>query len=117
MVSKRITRRAPAKKIAKAEVANLRKYELTYVLKPDIADESLESAIDKVSQIITVKGGTVSGVEKWGKRKLAYPIKHYLEGNYVFCRFELTPKASHEIENTLQISEDILRYLIIQTES
>ena len=115
MVTKRTTtRKAPAKKAAKKpEVQDLRNYELVYVIKPDISDDNLEPVIEKVDQLITGKGGIVTGTEKWGKRKLAYPIKHYLEGNYIFSKVQIAPKVAREIETNLQISEDILRFLVV----
>jgi small subunit ribosomal protein S6 len=113
MVSKRVTRKAPAKKAAKVE-ESLRNYELVYIIKPDIAEDSLEPVIEKVNQMISGKGGKISGSEKWGKRKLAYPIKHYLEGNYIFNKVQLSPKASRELEANLQITEELLRFLVVQ---
>lgn len=74
----------------------------------------MDALIDKVSQFVTGKGGTVSSVERWGKRKLAYPIDHFLEGNYVLNRFRLKPALGRELKANLQISEEVLRYLLIR---
>jgi small subunit ribosomal protein S6 len=56
----------------------------------------------------------VSSMEQWGKRKLAYPIAHFTEGYYVLGKFEFKPALCKELEASLQISEDILRYLLIR---
>ena len=113
MVTKRVSRKAAPKAAAKVEVTNFRDYELVYVVRPDITDENLDPIVEKVSQLITNRGGTISGVERWGKRKLAYPIKHFTEGHYVLSRFKLSPAASKELEANLQITEEIIRFLIV----
>ncbi len=116
MVTKRVSRKAAPKAAAKVEETNFRDYELVFVIKPDIADENLDPIVEKVSQLITNRGGTISEVERWGKRKLAYPIKHFTEGNYVLSRFKLPPSSSKEVEANLQITEEIIRYLIVKKE-
>jgi small subunit ribosomal protein S6 len=55
-------------------------------------------------------------MERWGKRKLAYPIKHFTEGYYVLGRLQLKSTAGKEVESSLQISEDVIRYLLVKAE-
>jgi small subunit ribosomal protein S6 len=95
----------------------LRDYELMVIVSPEIAEEQLEAAIDKIGRFITGKGGTIANTERWGKRKLAYPIKHSLEGNYVLIKCKLKPASSRELEANLQISEEVLRHLLVKLES
>jgi small subunit ribosomal protein S6 len=97
-------------------VSGLRDYELTVIVKPDIDEEKLEARIKAVSQFITDKGGAVADVQKWGKRKLGYPIKHSLDGVYVFFKCKLKPVTGKELETNLRISEDVLRHLLIVVE-
>jgi small subunit ribosomal protein S6 len=92
----------------------LRDYEMVYIISPEVADDKLDAAIDNVSRFITERGGSVSQVERWGRRKLAYPIKHFAEGNYVLAHFKLKPASSKELEARLEISDDILRHLLIK---
>ena len=94
-----------------------RDYELTLIISPEVPKEKFDTLIDNVSQFITGKGGIISDVEQWGKRKLAYPIKHFEEGSYVLTRFKLKPTLSKEVEANLQISEEILRHLLIKLSS
>ncbi|HEY96653.1 MAG TPA: 30S ribosomal protein S6 [Dehalococcoidia bacterium] len=89
-------------------------YELVYIIKPELEEDSIESRIDGVSQFISNNNGTISEVERWGKKKLAYPIKHFLEGSYVLTRFTLSPTHCKELDANLKISEDILRHLLIK---
>ena len=91
-------------------------YELVVITGPEVVDEALDSVLDNVSRFITENGGTISNIERWGKRRLAYPIKHFLEGNYVLTRFKLKPKLSKELEASLQISEQVLRHLLVRIE-
>ena len=98
----------------KAEEKQLRDYELVFIVGPEVEGESLDTAIDNVSQFITAKDGIISEVDRWGKKKLAYPLKQFLEGSYVLARFKLKPMWGKELEAKLQISEEILRHLLIQ---
>jgi len=92
----------------------LRDYELIVIVSPEVPEEELPSHIDKISEFITNKGGSVTEVERWGKRKLAYPINHFREGNYVLTRFKLEPGTTAELEANIRISEKILRHLLVR---
>ena len=104
-------------KSEKVEDEHLRNYELALIISPEVLGEKFDTVIDNVSQFITGKGGIISDVEQWGKRRLAYPIKHFEEGSYVLSRFKLKPALSKELEASLQISEEILRHLLIKLSS
>jgi small subunit ribosomal protein S6 len=98
-------------------VTGLRDYELTVIIKPDMDAEKLEARINAIGQFITDKGGVVSEIQKWGKRKLGYPIKHSLEGFYFLVKCKMKPASGKELEGNLRISEDVLRHLLIVVES
>jgi small subunit ribosomal protein S6 len=98
----------------KVEEEELRDYELIVVFSPEVTEDGLDAALGKVNQFITERGGTLPTVEQWGKRKLAYPIKHFLEGSYVLIRFQLSPKLTRELEVNLHISEEVLRHLLVK---
>ncbi len=89
-------------------------YELVLVISPEVSEEVFGATIDNVSQFITGKGGIISEVERWGKRKLAYPIRHFAEGNYVLAKFKLKPAFCRELGANLRISEEVLRHLLIR---
>jgi len=95
---------------------DLRNYELVLVISPQLSDESFDAAVDKYSRFITGKGGTIDDTQRWGKRKLAYPIKHFGEGNYVLLKFKMKPAYSRELEANLRISEEIIRHLLVKME-
>jgi small subunit ribosomal protein S6 len=94
----------------------LNDYELVYIVHPEVADDALDPVINNITQFITGKGGAVSEVVRWGRKKLAYPIKHVLEGNYILIKFKLDPSANKELENNLKISEKIMRFLLIKVD-
>ena len=102
---------------AQQEDTTLRDYELVFVVTPEVVDEALEAKIESVSRFITEKGGSVSSVEPWGKRRLAYPIRHFTEGSYVLVRFEFKSALCKQLEASLEISEEVLRYLLIRPAS
>ena len=91
-------------------------YELTVVFSPQMAEEDLTTAVERLSQFITQKGGVIGEVNRWGRRNLAYPIKHFREGNYVVTQFKLQPNLAAELEVNLKSSEEILRYLLVRLE-
>ena len=112
MASKREAREALT-----VEDKRLRDYELVLIISPEVEEERFDAIIDNISQFITGRGGTLSNVERWGKRRLAYPIRRFMEGNYVLTRFKLKPALSQELETNLQISEEVLRHLLIRLSS
>ena len=102
-----------SEKVAGVEDSGLRDYEMVLIINPEIDEEGVNSTMENVTQFITGKGGVVSEVEQWGKRRLAYPVKHFAEGNYVLTRFKVKPGFTKELKANLEISERILRHLLI----
>jgi small subunit ribosomal protein S6 len=103
-----------SEKTVKIEDKQLRDYELVLIISPEVVEAALDTTIDNISQFITRKGGVISNVEQWGKKRLAYPIRHSTEGSYVLTQFKLKPALSKELEANLKISEDVLRHLLIK---
>lgn len=89
-------------------------YELVMVISPELEEAGIEGMIDSVTRLITGRQGVVSEVERWGKRRLAYPIKHHLEGHYILTRFRLAPEHNRELESNLRISESVIRHLLVK---
>jgi small subunit ribosomal protein S6 len=82
------------------------------LLRPDLEDDKLQSAVEKVTRAIVNAGGSLSKVSPWGKRRLAYPIHHLREASYFLIHFDIEPSAIREIERGMLISEEILRHLV-----
>ena len=87
---------------------------MVMIISPDIAEEDVPGTLDKVSEFITSRGGEVTQFDRWGKKKMAYPINRFSEGNYVVSRFKMEPGMTRELESSLKISESILRYMLIR---
>ncbi|MBI4186401.1 MAG: 30S ribosomal protein S6 [Chloroflexi bacterium] len=109
MAAKRVSR-----KVSVVQERRGRDYELVLVLNPELVDKDVEAILNKVGQFITGNGGVIAEVKQWGKRKLAYPIRHFMEGNYVVSRFQLKPVACKEMEANLRVSEGVLRHLLVK---
>lgn len=100
--------------VSLATDTGLRDYELVVIVTPDATEEKLEARLNAISQYITGHGGSVASMDKWGKRRLAYPIKKHFDGSYVLYKLILPPGASRELEANLRITEDVLRYLLVK---
>ena len=93
----------------------VRRYELMLVLRPDAPDERAAAVIDRTTRYVVASGGQIVKVAPWGRRRLAYPIERYREGSYHIVVFESPAEAIAELERSLQITEDVLRYLVTRT--
>ncbi len=87
-------------------------YELLYIIDNEISDEAKEAVIAKISAVVTDNGGTIEGVDKWGTRKLAYPINYKTEGYYVLVSFTAEPTLPAELERVMRITDSVVRFLI-----
>ena len=95
----------------------MNKYELAVVVNEKIEDDARAAVIEKVQAYITRFGGTVTNVDEWGKRKLAYEIQKMREGFYNFISFESVATAPAEIESRLRIMDNVIRFLCVRQEA
>ena len=94
----------------------LHDYEMVVVLSPEIGDDVVGESLERLSNTVTSRGGEVVDVNHWGRRRLAYPIKRHLEGNYVVSQIKLDPGLVPDLESNLRISEEVIRHLIVRTD-
>ncbi len=92
----------------------MRDYELVVIISPAVNDDEIPPTLEKINRFIVERGGSITEVNQWGRRKLAYPIKDFMEGNYVLTQFSMDPKLSAEFEASLGISEEILHHLLVR---
>jgi small subunit ribosomal protein S6 len=92
----------------------LRDYEVLYIVRADLDDEKIQDAVKRVNTLIERSGGTTERTNLWGKRRLAYEVKHQREGAYVLQDFQLDPERIAELEAGLKITEEVLRHLIVR---
>lgn len=93
----------------------MRKYESLFVLRPNLEEEKRKEIIGKFTSIIESNGEVVK-VDEWGNRKLAYEIDKLKEGYYVLVDFKASPELPKELERNFGITEDIIRYVVINRE-
>ena len=97
-------------------MANLSaKYEVIYVIDPAVGEEGIAALVEKFSGIVG-NYGTVSSVDEWGKRRLAYPINDLVEGYYVYMTCEVSPDMPAELDRVFKITDGILRSIIVAVE-
>lgn len=94
----------------------MNKYELVVVVNAVIEDDARAAVIEKVKELITRFGGTVSDVAEWGKKRLAYEIQKMNDGFYYFIHFDADTTAPAELEAQLRIMDNVLRYLCVKVE-
>ena len=90
----------------------MRRYELMLLFRPDLEDDKLQAAVEKVTRAIVNAGGALTKVSPWGKRRLAYDIKHFREASYFLIHFDIAPSEVRGIERGILITEEILRHLV-----
>ncbi len=88
------------------------KYEMLYIIDSALSDEAKESIVKKFEDLVTKNGGTVEQTDRWGVRKLQYPINYKSEGYYVLMTFEAAPSLVVEIKRVAGITDGIIRRLI-----
>jgi len=92
-------------------LSDLNQYEIAVLYHPDL-EVDLSKAEDRVKKIVTDNGGKVTAADNWGKRKLAYAIKGNEHAVYVFYTVELPPATVQKVESTLNIVDEVIRFLI-----
>lgn len=90
----------------------MRNYELAYIIDSELDEQSVTAVEERVKGWIEAAGGTISNIDRWGKRRLAYPIQKRNEGYYYFVQIEMPTDAGVMIERDLRLSEQILRFMI-----
>ncbi len=95
----------------------MNKYELALVVSTKIEDDARAQVVDKAKAIIEKAGGTVTDVEEWGKKRLAYEIQKMKEGYYYFIRFDANADSPAQIEANVRIMESVIRYLCVRKDA
>ena len=91
----------------------MRKYEGVFIFVPSLEEESRNQLFDRLKGIIE-SNGTISDVDEWGIRKLAYEINDISEGYYAIVNFESTPEVIDELDRVCKISDNIMRHMLIR---
>ena len=95
----------------------MNKYELAVVVSAKIEDDERAAIVDKCKALIERFGGTVTNVDEWGKKRLAYEIQKMKEAFYYFIQFESDSECPNEVEDHIRIMEPVIRYLCVRQEA
>jgi len=93
----------------------MRRYELIFIVQPELSEEEVKAITDRYLQIITAQKGTIIKTEDWGNRRLAYDIKKQSKGNYILVDFYGQGSMIQEIERNLKIDDNILKFITVKT--
>lgn len=94
----------------------MRKYEVMYILRPDMEEEAEKSAKENLAKILTDNGAEINETENMGKRRLAYELKGYNNGVYEVLYVNAGNDAINEFDRLVKINDDVLRFMVIQDE-
>ena len=87
-------------------------YEVVYIMDPALGEEAIAAMIEKFKTLVETQG-SVTEIDDWGKRRLAYPINDLTEGHYVLMTFNAAPELPAELDRVLKITEGVMRSMII----
>ncbi len=92
----------------------MNKYEVLYIIDSKVEGAAKDALVEKYSALVTANGGEVESVDKWGDKKLAYPIDYKNEGYYVLMTFTAKPEFPQELERQMRIADEVMRYMVIK---
>ncbi len=94
----------------------MRKYEVMFIVRPDITDEDLDKLVANLETNVTGAGGKVAHVERMGKRRLAYVVRKFQDGNYVLFQIEAPGSVIKELERRLRVTEQVIKFITVRTD-
>lgn len=93
-----------------------RTYEIMFIVRPDLADEDVDRLISTMETNITNAGGTITGTQRMGKRRLAYSVRKFNDGNYVLFNLEGPGNVVKEAERRLRVAEQVIKFITVRTD-
>jgi small subunit ribosomal protein S6 len=97
-------------------VTEMRKYEVMYIIRPNIEEEAQKALVERFNGVLTENGAELSNVKEWGKRRLAYEINDIRDGYYMLVNVNAPAVAVQEFDRLAKISEDIIRHMVVSLE-
>ncbi len=93
-----------------------RSYEIMFIVRPDVEDADIDKIIETFSGYVTTGGGTVKQVEKMGRRRLAYTVRKFNDGNYILLIVDAPASLIAEVERRLRVSEQVIKFITVRTD-
>lgn len=94
----------------------MKKYEVMYIIRPNIDEESKKAVIERFNNVLTSNGAEITGTKDWGKRRLAYEINDFRDGFYQIVNVQADAAAVQEFDRLAKISDDIIRHIVVKEE-
>ncbi|MFD1734963.1 30S ribosomal protein S6 [Bacillus salitolerans] len=94
----------------------MRKYEVMYIIRPNIEEEAQKALVERFNNVLTDNGAELANVKEWGKRRLAYEINDFRDGYYMLLNVNAPAEAVQEFDRLAKISEDIIRHIVVNQE-
>jgi small subunit ribosomal protein S6 len=91
----------------------MREYEVMLILPADADDSVVDGVVERITGVLSQRGGEVTNVDKWGRRRLAYEIARQSEGYYVVATFKSEPDAVLELERVLTLADEVVRFKVV----
>jgi small subunit ribosomal protein S6 len=92
----------------------MRPYEVMIIFDAGLEEEAIRSAVDRATELIRSRGGNPGAVDRWGRRRFAYELKHKWEGYYVVLRAEADPSVMAELDRFLHLADEVLRHKVVR---
>jgi small subunit ribosomal protein S6 len=93
-----------------------RTYEVMFIIRPDVQEEDLDKLIEGFSGTVTTNGGEVKSVEKMGRRRLAYVVRKFQDGQYILMNVAADGKLIAELERRLRVTEQVIKFITVRTD-
>jgi small subunit ribosomal protein S6 len=93
-----------------------RNYEVMFIVRPDMADEDVDKLVSTLESNATAAGAKLNAIERWGKRRLAYDVRRFSEGNYILMKVDADGKSIHEVERRLRVAEPVIKFITVRTD-
>jgi small subunit ribosomal protein S6 len=91
----------------------MRNYEGVFIIDPDLSHDASKNVIAQIQEWVTKVGGRVDSMQEWGKKRLTYKIRKKQDGNYLFLQFQIDPKHTKKLEQTIKLNDQVMRYLLV----
>ncbi|WP_050613511.1 30S ribosomal protein S6 [Bacillus testis] len=95
----------------------MRKYEIMYIIRPNIEEEAKKALVERFNTILTDNGAEITETKEWGKRRLAYEINDFRDGYYMIIKVQSEAAAVQEFDRLAKINEDIIRHMVTKDEA
>jgi small subunit ribosomal protein S6 len=94
----------------------LRTYEVCFIVNPNTVEDDLKKLTSQIEHVVADQGGKITKIDNLGRKKLAYPIGKFDDGNYTFIYLEGSGSEIHEVERRLRVNDAVIRYMTVRTD-